>query len=515
MTAAELLLRSLAQAGITTCFANPGTTEMPLVEAFDTPCQIRPVLCLFEGVATGAADGYARMTGLPGLTLLHLGPGYANGIANLHNARRARTPVINLIGDHATWHRCADAPLAMPVDRLCAAVPGWVRSIEDPGHLTEDVAAAFAAAMDGRIANLLFPHDMQLAPLDHPIAPLPVPTRQQPDPDTVTAAAKQIFSAKKTALLLGGNALTKEGLLAASVICGKTGCHLFMETFPARVERGEGIPAPERIPYLPESALERLQHFDSIILCGMPAPVAFFGYPGIPGRLIREDQKIVALAPPRSDAAGALFSLAEELGATQQDKLPPTPLFQAEIREARLDATTMGPVVAARQPENAIIVDEGITSGFFYHPCAATSRPHTTLSITGGAIGFGLPCATGAAMACPDRPVIALQADGSAMYTIQALWTQAREQRNITTVLCANNAYDILNLEVIRAGNAKPGPMTRSMTDLANPAIGWVGLSESLGVPAREVTTTTELAAALTDSLTEPGPHLIVARLCG
>ncbi len=178
MNGAESLLRTAAASGIRICFANPGTTELPLVAAFDTDTGVRPILCLFEGVCSGAADGYARMSGNPAMTLLHLGPGFANGIANFHNARRARSAIFNVIGDHASWHLASDPPLASDIESLARPVSGWLRSADPAGPLSRDAAEAIAAARSGMVATLIAPHDAQLrdgAVVDAVQEPLPPP----------------------------------------------------------------------------------------------------------------------------------------------------------------------------------------------------------------------------------------------------------------------------------------------------------------------------------------------------
>ncbi|TYT74259.1 acetolactate synthase large subunit [Desulfobotulus mexicanus] len=515
MNASEFLFKSFAHAGITTCYANPGTTEMPLVEAFDRVKGIRPVLCLFEGVATGAADGQARMTGKPGLTLLHLGPGFANGIANLHNARRAKSPIINLIGDHATWHRGANAPLTMPVEKLAASLPGWVRYAGRTRTLGADLLSCYEAAMSGGIASLVLPHDLQAMEMNNLPEELSYHAYYKENQQTLESAADMLKNAKNAALLLGGSALGVEGLKAAAAICGKTGASLFMETFAARMERGKDIPAPERIPYFPEAAIERLKDFDTIILAGMDAPVAFFGYPGIPGQILRPGHHTLQIAKSEDDAANSLKTLAKILAANAGDIITQgSPLFDADPGE-QLDMVSLGIILASMQPENAIVVDEGISSGIFYNYYATGASAHTSLSITGGAIGFGMPCAIGASMACPERPVIGLQADGSAMYTFQALWTQAREKLPITTILCENGGYNILDIEMSRAGISSPGPMAASLTKFKNPSIGWVGLAESMGVPAEEVHTASQLQQALSHRNFMDGPKVIVVKLAG
>lgn len=512
MNVSEFLLQSFSKAGTSLCYANPGTTEMPLVAAFDKSQGMRPVLCLFEGVATGAADGFSRMSGKPGLTLLHLGPGFANGIANLHNARRAKSPVINLIGDHATWHRGANAPLTMPIEDLAASLPGWVRHVHSPETLAQDATDAWEAALSGQIASLVLPHDVQAMEMTGTQISLSSPSPARTHTSLLENVASCLNKAAKPALILGGRALSARGLLAAAAICAKTGASLFMETFPSRLERGQNLPAPERIPYFPEAAIERLRNFDTFLLADTPAPVAFFGYPGIPGEILQADQKRIFLSDSGEDPVFALEMLQKILEAPREDiLLPHSPLKGAEPGD-KLDMVSLGLLLAASQPENAIVVDEGISSGFFYNFYASGAPRHTALSITGGAIGFGLPCAIGAAMACPDRPVIGLQADGSAMYTFQALWTQAREKLPITTILCENGGYNILDIEMARAGMAH-GPMAASLTTLKNPGIGWMGLAESLGVPAMEVRTPEQLQKALSERNYMDGPLVIVARL--
>jgi acetolactate synthase-1/2/3 large subunit len=510
MNGAESLMRTAASAGIEVCFANPGTTEMPLVTALDTVSGVRAVLGLFEGVCTGAADGYGRMADRPALTLLHLGPGFANGIANLHNARRARSPIVNLIGDQPTWHLEFDAPLSSDIQSLAAPVSAWVRTAKSSGELSGDVAEAIAVAgrPPGRVSTLIVPVDCQWGEAEAPAARRPV---ERPEPfrgDAVDGARRALSGSGPGVLLLGGWALRARGLRAAARIATTTGCRLVCETFPARLERGAGLPAVERLPYFPEQVTESLRGASALVLAGAVEPVAFFGYPNVPSRLTPSDCAIEVLAHPEQDVPAALEALADALGAapdagefasTQQ---PPEP-------RGPLSPSSVGAVLARCQPEGAIVVDEAATSGLPYFLCAATTLPHTYLSLTGGAIGQGLPCATGAAIACPDRAVIAFQADGSGMYTLQSLWTQAREGLDVTTLLCANRSYRILQVELARAGVAEPGPQARALTDLSRPDIDWVRLAEAQGVPATRPESTEELTRELERALREPGPHLI------
>jgi acetolactate synthase I/II/III large subunit len=510
MNGAESLIRTAIAAGVDTCFANPGTTEMPVVAALDAAEGIRPVLCLFEGVATGAADGYSRMAERPALTLLHLGPGFANGIANLHNARRARSSIVNLIGDHATWHAYADAPLASDIVSLATPVSGWVKSVRTPASVASTTAEAIAAAgrAPGQVATLIIPSDCQWDPAPEDARPIAPAELQAVSADAVRRAATALQQAKKPALLLGGTSLRGRGLHAAARLAAKSGCALIAETFPARIERGAGMPVVERLPYFPEQALETLKQFDLIVLAGARKPVAFFGYPNVPSSLIPEGQRVEELSGPIQDVPAALEALAAEMGAPVAVS-PPRNGARHERPRGALNPASAGAALAAVLPEGAIVMDEAATSGGPFFPISITSPPHSYLALTGGAIGQGLPCATGAAVACPDRRVIAFQADGSSMYTIQSLWTQAREGLNVTTVLCNNHSYRILQVELARAGIKEPGPKARSMTDLGRPDLDFTSLARGMGVPGVRVDSAESLVIELERSFVTPGPSLI------
>lgn len=508
MNGADALIRTAHDAGIDICFANPGTTEIPIVAACDSTPGVRPVLCLFEGVCTGAADGYGRMAEKPALTLLHLGPGFANGMANLHNARRGHTPVVNLIGDHASWHLVNDPPLTMDIHAAASAVSGWVRTSSSPAALAQDMADAIAAARLGQVATLVAPNDFQLAEVDEP-SPTLAPSITTPvDDASIENAAAALRKHRNPAIILGGRALHAGGLQLAARIRAATGCTLLTEGYPSRVEWGAGLPNPARIPYFPEQALAFLEPYDAFVLIGAPEPVAFFGYPNTPGRFIRSDQAIFHVGNPRNDPIELLLALAAALGAPRQVTLPSSS-ERPSLPTGTLNADNAVAVLAACQPDGAIIVNEGVTVGRSYGPLSAGAPPHTQLVITGGSIGFGIPCATGAAFACPDRPVIDLQADGSALYTVQALWTQAAAGLNITTLICSNRRYKILEMELARAGIHAPGEGAQAMTALDHPPINWVELSRGFGVPAVSVTTADSLAKELGRALAEPGPHLI------
>jgi acetolactate synthase I/II/III large subunit len=516
MNGAEALVASSRRLGVEVCFANPGTTEMPLVAALDR-VRMRSVLGLFEGVCTGAADGYARMAERPAATLLHLGPGFANGLANLHNARRAGSALVNWIGDHATWHRRADAPLGSDIAALAGSV-GWVRDAASAATLARDGAAAIAAALGppSGVASLILPVDTQW----EEVGPeggaterkVPGGGRAGASPEALVRALRALRETG-AGLLLGGRALRVRALRAAARLQAHTGCAVWTETFAARHERGAGIPDFPRLPYFPEQARETLAGVAHLVLAGARDPVAFFAYPGQPSRLAPASASVTTLCTAQDDAEAALEALADESGA------PPTPAVGARTRPAlesgALEVGALGRTLAALQPDGAIVVDEAATSGQAWAAHAAAAPPHTTLALTGGAIGHGLPCAVGAAIACPGRRVIAFQADGSGLYTLQALFTMAREGLDVTVVICANRVYRILQVELARAGVAEPGPEARRLTQLGPPPLDWVAAARGFGVPGTSASSAEAFAEALRRSLESPGPSLVEAVLTG
>jgi acetolactate synthase-1/2/3 large subunit len=512
-TGGEALIQTAVRAGVDVCFANPGTTELPLVQALDAVPGVRSILGLFEGVCTGAADGFGRMSDRPALTLLHLGPGFANGIANLHNARRAHVPVVNLIGDQATWHLDADAPLTSDIVSLASPVSDWVRSAKSSEGLAADAADAIAASLapPGRVATLIVPADCAWSAARGPERPRDPDRPREIEASRIDEVAKALRSGESSVLLLGPAGTRETSLRAAGRIAAVSGCRLLCDTFPTRVERGGGLPAVERVGYFPEQALHQLADVAHLVVVGTRAPVAFFGYPDTPSSLVPEGCRVHTLAHPEEDVPGALEALAAALGGTAE--APPTPVENPDLPTGPLTPQSLAAAVSALQPEGAIVMDEGATSSGAYFPTSHRTRRHSYLALTGGAIGQGLPCATGASIACPDRPVIALQADGSAAYTLQALWTQAREGLDVTTILCSNRAYRILQLELGRAGVAEPGPNARGLTDLSSPPIDWAELAKGFGVPGARATTADELVGELRLALSESGPHLIEAVL--
>jgi len=508
---ARALLATLVDAGVDVCFSNPGTSEMHFVAALDEVPRMRGILTLFEGVATGAADGYARVAGRPAATLLHLGPGLGNGLANLHNARRARTPVVNIVGDHATYHTRFDAPLESDIASIARSVSGWYRVTARADDVGGDAADAVAAATGppGCVATLVLPADASWSEsVAGPARPHPAVRPASVPVELIDEVAKVLRSGEKSALLLGGSSVRERGLHAASRVCSATGTSLLGETFPANLERGAGVPAVDRLGYLAEFAQAQLAGVRHLVLVDARAPVSFFAYPGKPSDLVPPDCTIHTLVRPGEDAAEALENLAESLGAA-----PGLAQRAPAVRPGRptgsLNAETLAAAVGATLPEGAIVVDEGNTSGLFVSGATAGAPRHDWLTLTGGAIGIGLPAATGAAVAAPDRPVLCLQADGSALYTLQALWTQAREGLHVTTVVLANRSYAILNLELQRVGAGAGGPLARRLLDLTDPDLDFTALSRGMGVPARTVESAEELTAALEASFSASGPSLI------
>jgi acetolactate synthase-1/2/3 large subunit len=488
---------------------------MPLVLALDQVPGMRAVLGLFEGVCTGAADGYARMTGRPAATLLHLGPGFANGIANLHNARRARTPVINWIGEHATTHLPFDAPLQSDIAGLAGAV-GWVRTVRSAAGMAEASLASVEAASGppGQVASLIIPADCQWEPAELPAtASRPAATLRAPAADGVEAAAKALRGGAG-ALLLGGTALREAGLRAAARVAAATGAAVWVETFPARQERGRHLPAFPTLPYFPEQARDALASAKVLVLAGARDPVAFFKYPGLPSRFAPEGAAVHQLADPEAgvDAVAALEALADALGAGRWTP-PSTERLGFAPKGEAITPEILGHALAAHTPEQAIVVNEAATTGMAWNAAfAGKAEPHTMLGLTGGSIGQGLPCALGAALACPDRKVIAFQADGSGLYTVQALWSMAREGADVTVVVCSNRRYRILQYELSRVTTA-PGPKAADLTDLGRPDLDWVALAKGFGVPGVAVRTDAELGVALERAMTEHGPKVIEAVL--
>jgi acetolactate synthase-1/2/3 large subunit len=514
MNGAESLVRTLVGGGIEVCFANPGTSEMHFVAALDRVDGMRCVLGLFEGVVTGAADGYARMADKPAATLLHLGPGLANGLANLHNAQKSSTPIVNIVGDHATYHRAYDAPLTSDIEAAARPFSGWVRTSPDARAVAADGAAAIAAALTppGRVATLILPADTAWNEGAAPAPVPPVPGRAPVAAEAVREAARILRSGEPTVLLLTGLALRERGLELAGRIAAATGARLLAQTFNARIERGAGRVPIERVPYPVDLAVATLAGLKHVILVGAKQPVAFFAYPDKPSVLTPPDCACHALARPEEDGVGALEALAEELGAHRQ---------AAAVAELALPTLAAGAItpeaisrsLAALLPEQAIVVDEAVSSGRAFFPPTRHARPHTWLQNMGASIGLGLPLGVGAALAAPGRKTVCLQAHGSAMYTLQALWTMAREALDVTVVLFANRSYAILRSELANVGAQNVGRKALDMLDIGRPDLDWVSLARGMGVPAARVEDMEGFNRRLAEGLASEGPYLVEAVL--
>jgi acetolactate synthase-1/2/3 large subunit len=484
---------------------------MHFVAALDSEPDMRAVLCLFEGVATGAADGYSRMADKPAATLLHLGCGLGNGLANLHNARKGKVPVVNIVGDHATYHTQYDAQLQSDIETVARNVsPGFVRTSKNTADLGRDTADAVVAAigLPGQVATLILPADVSWGEGGVASPPRTTTNPECAGHDTLEAIAEVIRSGGKVALLLGGHSLQEDSLLAASRIAEHCGVKLFAEVFPTRLARGEGIPQVERIAYLSELAGVQLADIEHLILVDAKAPVSFFAYPGKKSYLVPETCAVHTLVSQTQNARNTLENLAHILGA---DTCKPN--LQTASRPSRprgkLSAEKVCKAVGHLLPKDAILIDESITSGLMLGVMTAGAPRHDLITVTGGAIGQGLPNAIGAAIACPDRPVLALIGDGSAMYTIQALWTMAREKLNITSIIFNNASYSVLNMELQRVGAEQAGPKAKAQLDLNGPVLNFAQLAQGMGVHSVRTSSTEEFVKALEYAIANPGPHLI------
>jgi acetolactate synthase-1/2/3 large subunit len=558
-TGADLLLHRLREHGVEICFANPGTTELDLVRALERTPGLRCVLGLQENICTGAADGWGRMTGRPAATLLHLGPGLANGAANLHNARRARTPVINIVGDHASWHLPFDAPLSSDIESLARPVSGWVRRIGSAAEASAVATEAWARsrAGGGQGVTLVFPADFQAEEVAaEAVASTVSPPRLSSSPSPArgegsgpqdascaggqewgtAVAAERLRAARQPVFLLGGggerSALGERGQRAAARLVAHLGGRAFAETFPARAERGGGLPDFDRLPYFPEPARAVLDPADVVVLAGALPPVTYFGYPGQPSRMV-DDGRLLTLCGPGDDAAAALEALADALGAPPlpapasqgaaagsapapaspgggaASATTPTPEAPSDPPvDTALTPALVGALLARALPAQAVVSVEGGTCGYPFHAASAAAARHTALTNTGGAIGQGLPVALGAALACPGRRVVALLSDGSTQYTVQALWSLAHERLPVTVLIAANHQYAILRNELKRGG-ALLSAAAAAMTSLADPRIDWVALAGAYGVPGCRATTTGEFDDALRQAFATPGPMLV------
>jgi acetolactate synthase I/II/III large subunit len=512
MNGAQALIRTLIACGVDTCFMNPGTSEMHFVAALDAVPEMRGVLALFEGVATGAADGYGRMADRPAATLLHLGPGLGNGLANLHNARKGQTPVVNIVGDHATYHKQFDAQLESDIETVARNVSRLIRWSAKTEEVGSDAADAVAAAFGppGQVATLVLPADISWSEGGEPATPRSPQPRETAGDDAVRSIAEALRSGEPAALLVGGTACRASTLAFARAIADSAGAKLLCETFPSRIERGAGRVPVDRIAYLAEFATMQLDGLRHLILVDAKAPVSFFAYPDKASWLSPEGCEVHTLAAPSDDALASLEALADALGVNASG-VERQQLARPELPAGPLTAQTVCAALGALLPEGAIVSDEGNTSGLFAAGATAGAPEHDWLCLTGGAIGQGLPVAVGAATACPDRRVIALESDGSAMYTLQSWWTMAREGLDVTTILFNNGSYAVLNMELGRVGADAAGPRAKAMLDIRRPDLDFVALAQGMGVPATRATTAEEFNEQLARSLSTAGPSVIEA----
>ena len=515
MNGAQALLQTLVNCGVEVCFGNPGTSEMHFVAALDATPGMRPVLCLFEGVATGAADGYGRMAEKPAVVLLHLGPGLANGLANLHNARRAASPIINVVGDHATHHLQYDAPLTSDIVGFARPVSSWICESRSSLSVAADAARAVQAARaaPGGIATLILPADTAWNEAPHASVPLPDLAPARVPEAAVAEAATLLRNGRRTAILLRGRALIGAGLESAGRIAARTGARLLSDTLVPRCQTGAGRVVVERLPYFAEQIVEFLAGTEQIILVGAKPPVSFFAYPGTRSWCAPDGCRFARLAHEHEDGVHALAALDAALGGSGGAAIARLPLTLPDRPQGSLTAASVAQAIAHLTPENAIFADESATSGLALAPLMARARPHDLLTLTGGSIGLGLPLAVGAAMACPDRKVVCPHGDGGAAYTVQALWTMAREKLDVTVVIYANRAYAILNVELQRVGASSAGPRALSMLDLHDPEMNWTRIAEGFGVEASRATTSEEFTTQYESAMQQRGPRLIEAMI--
>jgi acetolactate synthase-1/2/3 large subunit len=514
MNGAESLVRTLVGGGVNVCFTNPGTSEMHFVAALDKVDGMRCVLALFEGVVTGAADGYWRMRGSPAATLMHLGPGLGNGLANLHNAKKANSGIVNIVGEHASYHIKYDTPLTADIEGIARPVSHWVKTSPEAKMVAADGAKAIAMASTppGRIATLILPGDTAWNEGSGPASVPVIATRSKVSDDAIKQAAQVLAQGPGMMLLLAGEALRERGLALAGAIASKTGARLLAQGSNARLQRGAGRVPVERVPYPVPQALRVLQDVQRLILVAARAPVAFFAYPNQPSILTPDGCAISTLSTLEEDTIDALERLADAVGAKLEDA-PLQPPMKPDMPAGALNPETIAAVLGNIIPEHAIVADESVTTGRGFYPLTAGAPPHDWLQNMGGSIGYGMPVAVGAAVACPDRKVLALIGDGSGMYTVQALWTMAREGLDVTAVIWANRTYQILKGEFDNVGAGRPGQKANDMLEIGRPDLDWVALATGMGVPASRVTNCESLAKQVQGGLAEAGPHLIEAVL--
>ena len=481
---------------------------MHFVAALDQVPEMRGVLCLFEGVCSGAADGYARMLRRPACTLLHLGPGLANGLANFHNARKACSPVVSIVGEHSLQHLEHDAPLTADVAAFARTVGEvfYARRASDIATLAPEAVRA-AVRPPGGVASLIIPADLSWSEAGEPMPP-----PELPRPATLSRRDWEFVPGPATGILLSGSTLMGPGLDAAGRIAAKSGVRVFANRNTGRTQSGRGRFQPTRVPYFPEPAEAALSGLERLILVEAKPPVSFFGYPGKRSTLAPPECRILTLASPEEDGTAALVELADELGARNSASIQQQSI-ELPNRQLSLTPALVGQTIAALLPEQAIVSDEAISAGEPLWAALLQAAPHDHLPVTGGSIGQGLPVAVGAAVACPDRKVVCLEADGSAMYTLQSLWTMARERLNVVTVIYNNRRYRILDVEMERTGVQSFGAAAERMIGIGAPDLNFVQIANSMGVEASRATTVQALADQFQSACQTSEPRLIEAVL--
>lgn len=510
---AESLVRTLVHNDVDVCFANPGTSEMHFVGALDKVSGIRCVLGLFEGVLTGAADGYYRMSGRPASTLLHLGPGLANALASIHNAKKAHSGMVNIIGQHTLQHLKVESPLTSDIEAIAHPMSHWVKTSIKSMDVSKDGAEAIEVAKKapGKIASLILPADTAWGEGGDVVKAKYRDTRNKIDEATIKKVAKFLTNGKYSTLILGGGALTEEATLLAGKISSKTGCGIITEAANARLSRGAGRLDMLRIPGagVVDRALDMLEKAGQLVLVASKPPVAFFGYPNKPSLLYKENVPIINLVEVDEDIVSALTDLAMELGALNEVPNYIASSKRPEHPSGSISKEKLAMAIGATLPENAIVVDESVTTGRDFFPATAGAPPHDWLNNRGGAIGYGMPVSIGAAIACPDRKVVLLEGDGSGMYTVQSLWTMARENLDITILIFANRTYEILRGELVNVGVQNPGPKAVDMLTLDRPYIDWVNVAKGMGVEGIKVNNCENLLKVLDVGIRKDGPFLI------
>jgi acetolactate synthase-1/2/3 large subunit len=510
MNGAQSFVETLLVGGVDVCFTNPGTSEMHIVAALDRFPRLRSVLALFEGVVSGAADGYARMSGKPACTLLHLGPGLANSLANLHNASRARVPIINIVGEHATHHLPLDTPLTSDIEGIARPYSKWLRSSRSTAGLGRDVADAIVASRTApcRIATLIVPADVAWSDGGVTTQIPAIPEPPLPSAATVSYIAAKLKSVQPAAFLLSGDALYGKGLVTAGRLAAATKAKLYAPYPFARLEHGAGVPRVERIPYVQEQAIEVLKELRLLIIVGAVSTHSYFASKAKNSSFTPPGCELLTLAKPEENCAGSLDALASELGVQGESPIL-EPVQHTSIPSGPISLSGLAAAIAGLLPENAIVVDESMTSGRGIVSALSGAAPHDVLANTGGSIGIAMPLAVGAAIACPDRRVLCLSADGSGMYTLQGLWTMAREGLHVTTVIFSNRTYGVLKWEFSNLGVGEPGPVAAKLFNIGDPDLDWVSLARGMGVPGRRVTSLEEFATALKHGFASDGPSLI------